>query len=80
MPPSRRARRPLATVAALPWLLAAGLRITGTERGFPLVPALAFAPYAAGTAVLPLAIAVRSGSRAGALLSGAAGAALAGAV
>jgi len=80
MPPSRRTRRRLATVAALPWVAAAGLRITGTERGFPLVPALAFVPYAAATAVLPLAAAVRTGSRAGVLLSGAAGAALTGAV
>ncbi len=65
---------------AAPWVLAAGLRITGTERGFPLVPALSFVPYAAVTAALPLATAVRAGSRAGVLASGAAGAALAAAV
>jgi endonuclease/exonuclease/phosphatase (EEP) superfamily protein YafD len=77
MSPSRRTSSRLATAAALPWVVMAGLRITGTERGFPLVPALAFAPHAAATAVVPLAAAVRSGSRAGVLLSGAAGAALA---
>jgi endonuclease/exonuclease/phosphatase (EEP) superfamily protein YafD len=60
--------------------MAAGLRLTGTERGFPLVPALSFVPQAAATAVLPLAAAVRARSRTGLLLSGAAGAALAGAV
>src|SRR3954447_17646430 len=79
MPSSRTARR-LAGASALPWLLAAGLRLTGTERGFPLVPALSFVPYAAATAVLPLAASVRARSRTGLLLSGAAGAVLAGAV
>lgn len=73
-------RRRLAAASALPWVLAAGLRLTGTERGFPLVPALSFVPYGAATAVLPLAAAVRAGSRTGVLLSGAAGAVLAGAV
>jgi endonuclease/exonuclease/phosphatase (EEP) superfamily protein YafD len=80
MPPSRTARRRLATALAFPWVLGAGLRVTGTERGFPLVPALSFVPYAAATAVLPLAVAVRSGSRTGMVLSGAAGAVLGGAV
>jgi endonuclease/exonuclease/phosphatase (EEP) superfamily protein YafD len=61
-------------------VLAAGLRITGSERGFPLVPALSFVPYGAVTAALPFAAAVRAGSRAGVLGSGAAGAALAAAV
>ena len=64
----------------MPWALAAALRITGTERGFPLVPALSFVPYAATTAVLPLGAAVRTGSRAGVLLSAAAGTVLAGSV
>jgi hypothetical protein len=73
-------RRRLAVAAALPWALAAALRTTGAERGFPLVPALSFVPYAAATAVLPLAAAVRAGSRTGAVLSGAAGVALGGAV
>jgi endonuclease/exonuclease/phosphatase (EEP) superfamily protein YafD len=61
-------------------VLAAALRLTGTERGFPLVPALSFVPQASATAVLPLAAALRARSRTGVLLSGAAGAALAGAV
>lgn len=80
MAPSRRARRRLAVAAALPWALAAGLRLSGAERGFPVVPALSFVPYAAGTAVLPLAAAVRAGSRTGVALSVMAGAALAAAV
>jgi endonuclease/exonuclease/phosphatase family metal-dependent hydrolase len=80
MPLSRTARRRLAAASALPWALAAGLRLTGTERGFPLVPALSFVPQAAVTAVLPLAAAVRAGSRTGLLLSGTAGVVLAGAV
>jgi endonuclease/exonuclease/phosphatase (EEP) superfamily protein YafD len=73
-------RRRQAIAAALPWVVWAALRATGSERGFPMVPALSFTPYAAGTAVLPLALAgwVRSG--AGALLSAGAGTALAAAV
>ncbi|MGY2083545.1 endonuclease/exonuclease/phosphatase family protein [Blastococcus sp. SYSU DS0539] len=62
--------------AALPWVTWAALRATGAERGFPLVPALAFTPYAAATAVLPLAAAVRARSRTGTLLAAAAGATL----
>ena len=79
MQPPRRARR-LAAAAALPWALGAALRLTGTERGFPLVPALSFVPYGAATAALPLGAAVRTGSRTGVVLSAAAGTALAGAV
>jgi endonuclease/exonuclease/phosphatase (EEP) superfamily protein YafD len=56
------------------------LRATGTERGFPLVPAMAFTPYAALTSLAPLAAAVRGGSRIGALLAVGAGAALGAAV
>lgn len=70
----------LATATALPWVVWAGLRATGTERGFPLVPAMSFTPYAATAALLPLAAAVRLRSPAGALLSAASGAVLAGAV
>jgi hypothetical protein len=75
LPPQRRRRR-RAVGAALPWVAWAALRLTGSERGFPLVPAMSFTPYAAATAVLPLALAARDRSAAGALLSGAAGAAL----
>jgi endonuclease/exonuclease/phosphatase family metal-dependent hydrolase len=70
-------RRRLPAAAALPWTVWAALRVTGTERGFPLVPALSFTPYAAATAVLPLALAVRTGSRTAALLSAASGCVLA---
>ena len=77
MPPTRTASDRPAAAAAVPWVLAAVLRATGTERGFPLVPALAFVPYAAGTAVLPLGIALCARSRTGAVVSGAAGAMLA---
>src|SRR5215218_6513974 len=80
MPASRSARRRLAAGVAVPWVLAAGLRITGAERGFPLVPALSFVPYAAVTAVLPFAAAVRARSRTGVLAAGASGAALAASV
>jgi endonuclease/exonuclease/phosphatase (EEP) superfamily protein YafD len=79
VPPPRRARR-LAAAAALPWALAAGLRLTGTERGFPLVPAISFVPYAAATAVLPLGAAARTGAWSGVLLSAVAGTVLGGAV
>jgi endonuclease/exonuclease/phosphatase family metal-dependent hydrolase len=57
-------RRPLSGAAepaalAVPWALWALLRATGGERGYPLVPALAFTPYAAATSLLPVAVAVR---------------------
>jgi len=61
---------------AAPWAGWAALRLTGTERGFPLVPAMTFTPYAALTAVLPCGLALRAGSRAGALLAAGAGTAL----
>jgi hypothetical protein len=73
-------RRRLALAAAVPWLAWAGVRATGAERGFPLVPALSFTPYAAAGAVLPLALSVRARSAAGALLAAGAGTALAAAV
>jgi endonuclease/exonuclease/phosphatase family metal-dependent hydrolase len=77
MPSSRNRHRRLATVAAFPWVAWAALRTTGGERGFPLVPAMSFTPYAAAGAVLPLAMAVHARSRAGALLSAGSGAVLA---
>jgi hypothetical protein len=70
-------RRLAATAATLPWVAWAVLRATGSERGFPLVPAMSFTPYAAATAVLPLAAAVRAGSRPAGLLAAASGAVLA---
>jgi endonuclease/exonuclease/phosphatase family metal-dependent hydrolase len=69
-----------ATAATLPWVAWALLRATGSERGFPLVPAMSFTPYAAATAVLPLAAAVRARSRPAGLLAAASGAVLAGSV
>lgn len=77
---ARNRRRRGATALALPWAAWAALRTTGTERGFPLVPALSFTPYAAATAVLPLAVAARAGSRTAALLAAGSGGALAAAV
>lgn len=73
-------RRVAATASALPWLAWAVLRGTGAERGFPLVPAMSFTPWAAATSVLPLAAAVRARSGSAALLAAASGAVLASAV
>jgi endonuclease/exonuclease/phosphatase family metal-dependent hydrolase len=73
------ARRRSAAVT-VPWAVWALLRVTGTERGYPLVPALAFTPYAAGTSIVPLVVALRAGSRGSTAVAAAAGAVLAGAV
>ncbi|MGY1843336.1 endonuclease/exonuclease/phosphatase family protein [Modestobacter sp. SYSU DS0875] len=77
-PPNRRRWAP--AVFALPWAAAAVLRLTGTERGFPLVPALAFTPYAAATSVLPLTAALTARSRGAAVVTAVSAAALTGAV
>jgi hypothetical protein len=77
MPAPRPAFRRWAGAAALPWVAWAAVRSIGCERGFPLVPALAFTPYAAATSVVPLAAAAWARSPTGAVLSAAAGAALA---
>ena len=77
--PGRR-RRTTAIAVALPWAGWAAIRATGAERGFPLVPAVSFTPYAAATAVLPLAVAGWARSAPTAVLSAGAGAVLAGAV
>jgi hypothetical protein len=78
MPPPRTdRRRRTALAAAAPWALLAGLRITGAERGLPLVPAVAFTPQAAMTSVLPLALALARRSRAAALVAAGSGVALA---
>jgi endonuclease/exonuclease/phosphatase (EEP) superfamily protein YafD len=77
----RSARRRAGALAlATPWAAWAAGRLTGAERGFPLVPAMTFTPYAALTAVVPFSVALRAGSRTGALLSAGAGAALSAAV
>ena len=78
MPSGRSARR-WALAATAPWAACAALRATGSERGFPLVPALSFTPHAAASAVLPLALAARARSATAALLVAASGAVLAGA-
>ncbi|HEV7186791.1 MAG TPA: endonuclease/exonuclease/phosphatase family protein [Blastococcus sp.] len=73
-------RRGLVAAATVPWAAWAVLRSTGCERGFPLVPAMSFTPYAAATALLPLAAAVRARSGPAAVLAAASGAVLAGSV
>ncbi|RZU33853.1 endonuclease/exonuclease/phosphatase family protein [Blastococcus saxobsidens] len=78
--PDQRAAPNRWAAAAAPWAVWALLRATGAERGYPLVPALAFTPYAAATSVLPLVAAVAARSRTGTLLAAGAGAVLAGAV
>jgi endonuclease/exonuclease/phosphatase family metal-dependent hydrolase len=74
-----RGRRGAAALTA-PWAVWALLRATGTERGFPLVPALAFTPYAAATSVLPVAVAVRRRAWGAAAVSAVSAVTLAGAV
>jgi hypothetical protein len=80
MPACRPPRRRWALVATAPWAVWALLRATGSERGFPLVPAVSFTPHAAATAFVPLAVAARAGSGAAALVAAGSGAVLAGAV
>jgi endonuclease/exonuclease/phosphatase (EEP) superfamily protein YafD len=75
--PRPERRRRAAVAAAVPWAAWAALRATGSERGFPLVPAMAFTPYAAATTLLPVALAVSARSRGAALLSVASAATLA---
>ncbi|MGY1839347.1 MULTISPECIES: endonuclease/exonuclease/phosphatase family protein [unclassified Modestobacter] len=77
-PPTRRRWAP--TVFAVPWAAAAVLRLTGSERGFPLVPALAFTPYAAATSALPLTAALAARSRGAAVVAAASAAVLTAAV
>jgi len=69
---------PLALAA--PWAAWAVLRATGAERGFPLVPALAFTPHAAATSAVPLAAALLSRSRTATALAAGSAAVLAAAV
>jgi endonuclease/exonuclease/phosphatase family metal-dependent hydrolase len=80
MAASGNRRRVPAIAVALPWAVWAALRASGVERGFPLVPAMSFTPYAAATWVLPLAAAVRAGSRTAGLMAAGSGAVLAGTV
>jgi len=75
---------PLSSRAALalsaPWAGWALVRSAGADRGFPLVPALAFTRYAAGTSVLPLAAAVSARSPGATAVAATATALLGGAV
>jgi Endonuclease/Exonuclease/phosphatase family len=80
MPARRSLHRRWALAATAPWATWALLRATGSERGFPLVPAVSFTPHAAATALVPLAVAVRARSGAVALVAAGSGAVLAGAV
>lgn len=48
----------LAAAITLPWVAWALVRTLGLDGGYPLVPMIAFTPYAAATAVLPLAVAL----------------------
>ena len=61
-PPLRLPAR-AALALTVPWAGVAVLRAFGAERGFPLVPALSFAPQAALSSVVPLAAALLSRSR-----------------
>lgn len=74
-----RSRR-VAGALTVPWATWAVVRATGVERGYPLVPALAFTPYAAATSVVPLAVAVRAGARTATAVAATSSAVLAGAV
>ncbi len=80
-PSARRyARTGPAWALAGSWAAWALLRATGTERGFPLVPALAFTPYGAAGTVVPVAVALWARSLPAAALGAASGAVLGAAV
>jgi endonuclease/exonuclease/phosphatase (EEP) superfamily protein YafD len=69
-------RTVLALVVAVPWVLWAATRTFGLERSHPFVAAMAFTPYVAATAWIPLVLSLALRSRAAALVSVAALAAL----
>ncbi|HEV2777187.1 MAG TPA: endonuclease/exonuclease/phosphatase family protein [Solirubrobacteraceae bacterium] len=50
--------RVIAVVVATPWVLWAVLRTLGLERGHPLTALVAFSPYAAALAPVPVAVAL----------------------
>lgn len=50
--------RVLVALLAVPWALWALVRTFGLDRGHPLVSLMAFTPYAALTAIVPLAVAL----------------------
>lgn len=52
------ARTLLAAVIAAPWVLWAVVRVSGVALPYPVAPALAFTPYVAATAVVPVVVAL----------------------
>jgi endonuclease/exonuclease/phosphatase (EEP) superfamily protein YafD len=67
----------IAALVAAPWIVWAVVRLGGLERGYLLVAAMAFTPYAAATAWIPVAVALVLRRRAVALIALTAFAALA---
>jgi endonuclease/exonuclease/phosphatase family metal-dependent hydrolase len=63
------ASRRAALALAAPWAGWAVLRASGAERGFPLVPAVAFTRYAAAASVLPVVTAALARSRSATVLA-----------
>lgn len=62
-------RNLLPVALATPWAVWAAVRTTGSERGFPWVPAMAFTPYAAASSLVPLGVALARRSAAGSALA-----------
>jgi endonuclease/exonuclease/phosphatase (EEP) superfamily protein YafD len=73
-------RTVIAVVVALPWVAWAFVRVFGLDRGTWLVPAIAFTPYVAATAWIPVVVALALRRRAPALVALAACVALVAAV
>lgn len=69
---SPRTRTVLAWAMVAPWIAWAVIRLLGLDSGFPLVPLLAFTPYAAATAPVAAAAAAFLGRRAPAVCAAAA--------
>jgi endonuclease/exonuclease/phosphatase (EEP) superfamily protein YafD len=53
-----RAAGPIAWILVGAWALWALVRVLGLERGYPMVPLIAFTPYVAAASVMPLAVAL----------------------
>ncbi len=70
----------IAAAVATPWVLWAALRTFGLERGHPLVALIAFSPYAAALAPLPVVVALLLRRRLVAAVAGVAAVALLAAV
>jgi endonuclease/exonuclease/phosphatase (EEP) superfamily protein YafD len=71
-------RRALAWALVLPWAVWAFGRLLGLERGFPLVPIMAYAPYAAAASLVCLLVVLALRRYGPAVVGGAATAVLAG--